>query len=125
MKRIYCLFLLALVGCGKQSTEYWIEQAKAPDAVLRLHAINALSQKTGEATSVVPVLVELLKDPDAFVRRDAVRALGSFGADARSAVPALLGLQKDKEMIRREAVSALMHIDPDAAAKFPKKKPKR
>jgi HEAT repeat protein len=125
MRKIYCLLLLALVGCGKQSTAYWSEQAKAPDAVVRLHAIHALSQKTEEAADVVPVLVGLLKDPDAFVRRDAVRALGGFGDDARSAVPALLSLHNDKEMIRREAVDALLQIDPDAAAKFPKKKPKR
>jgi HEAT repeat protein len=125
MKKMLCLLLLLCCGCGKKSTEYWVEKMKDPDTVTRLHAVDALRQRTEEAMVVVPALIEALKDSDAFVRRDAIKALASFGEDARPAVPALLALHQDKDNIRQAAIAALTEIDPEAVAKFPKKKTRR
>lgn len=123
MRTTLGISLLLLCGCGSNSTEFWLAKVKDPSSAERLHAIHALKDRTAEASTIVPALVESLRDSDAFVRRDAAHALAEFGSDARSAVPALLALQKDHEPVRRAAAEALRRIDPDAAERF--KKPLR
>jgi HEAT repeat protein len=65
----------------------------------------------------VPLLGEALLDPQCGARRHVAQYLGDMGPAARPAVPALLRtLQAEDPWLRFEAASALMHIDPDAAA---------
>jgi HEAT repeat protein len=109
---------LLLCGCREKPTSHWLEQLHSKDSSKRLHAVNALGQRSKDAAVVVPALAEALKDPDAFVRREAAGALGKLGSDARLAVPALLAAFKDRNTsVRKEAGHALKQIDPEAAAR--------
>ena len=66
----------------------------------------------------VPVLIESLKDKTDRDRVSSALYLGVAGHNARSAVPALLvALADSEDAIRREAATALVNIDPEAAEK--------
>jgi HEAT repeat protein len=118
MKKVLPLCVMLLVGCGRMSTDEWIEQLKSKDAAQRLHAVKALGERTTEAPRTVPALALALKDENAFVRRDAAAALGRIGEEARGAVPDLVAAGRDRNgNVRRAATDALQRIDPTALAK--------
>ena len=109
---IVSVVVLLAAGCGGRPTNEWVEQLKAKDAVERLHAIRALSERPAEAAVVVPALTDALKDSDPFIRRDAAYALAKLGPDARPAVQALRPLLKDRNQgVRKAATEALKKID--------------
>ena len=109
---------IGFCGCGARSTAEWIDQLHAKDSAERLHAVQALARRPGEAAVVVPALAEALTDEDTFVRRDAAKALGAFGPAAKPALPALLVSLRDKHAAVRKAVAdALRKIDAEAAAR--------
>jgi HEAT repeat protein len=116
MKRYLLIVSILLAGCGGKSTADWLAQLQAPDSAARLHAINALGNRTSEVSRVVPALASALQDPDAFVRRDAAEALGRFGPEAREALPALLPLLRDRHPgVRKAATRAVKKIDAEVA----------
>jgi HEAT repeat protein len=118
MNKVLPLCVVVLAGCGRMSTDEWIEQMKSKDASQRLHAVKALGERTAEAPRTVPALALALKDEDAFVRRDAARALGRIGAEAHGAVPNLVAAGRDRNgNVRRAAADALQKIDPTVVAK--------
>jgi HEAT repeats len=117
IRSVPLLFLLACSGCGKPSTVQLIDKLKAPETLTRLKAVRILPERTGDAATVVPALIEALKDEDADIRKGAALGLGTFGAKAEKAVPALQAAQRDRETeVRKAAGVALSYIDP----KFPK-----
>jgi HEAT repeat protein len=116
------LLLLSLVvllaGCGSRSTADLLNQLHAKESAQRLHAVNELARRAGEAEVVVPALAEALKDEDSFVRRDAARALGELGPAAKPALPGLvLALRDQHAAVRKAATEALRKIDTEAAAR--------
>jgi vesicle coat complex subunit len=112
------LLCLIACGCGKKSTAELISDLKSPDDKDRIIAVRTLPGKQGDATQVVPALIEALKDKDADVRRSAAIKLGSFGEQANDAVPALQAAQHDPDArVRESAGMALSRIDPKLAPK--------
>ena len=75
----------------------------------------------------IPALIGALnEDEDSSVRAQAAWALGVLGNGNKSAVAALAAARNDKDYIVRFSVtSALLKIDPEAAAKVGVKKPSR
>jgi HEAT repeat protein len=83
----------------------------------RIIAARTLPNRNGDATQVVPALIEALKDHEPDVRRSAAIGLGTFGEQAKDAIPALQTLLNDRDVRVREAAGkALTRIDP---VKFP------
>jgi hypothetical protein len=102
------------VGCGKsKSTDQLIGDLKSQEEKEKLSAVRLLPGRTGDATKVVPALIEALRDKDGDVRRSAAIGLGGFGGDAKDAVTALLSAQQDRDArVRESAKVALTRIDP-------------
>jgi HEAT repeat protein len=101
-----------------------IEALKGEDKEARKTAMQSLGEIGAAAKDAVPALVEILKSYKPFTRQtDAyyvVEALQGIGADAKAAVPTLMELARDgkpDEWTRRQAARAVMHIDPETAAK--------
>jgi HEAT repeat protein len=95
---------LALAGCSKeQSTDDLIEDLSSADEGDRIKAVRWLQQRKGDASKVVPALIESLKDTQADIRWSAAIGLGYFGAEAEDAIPALEGAQRDNDARVREA----------------------
>ena len=116
-RSVLLLFLLACVGCGQKSTDQLIADLKSPQDKDRLIAVRLLPQRKGDATKVVPALIEALKDKENDVRLSAAIGLGYFGEQAKDAIPALQEAQRDRDARVREAAGvALSRIDP---ARFP------
>jgi HEAT repeat protein len=115
---ILLLCLLALGGCGREkSTDELIGDLKSDQEKDRIVAARLLPQRKGDATQVVPALIESLKDKDGDVRWSAAIGLGYFGEQARDAIPALQAAKGDRDARVREAAGvALSRIDP---AQFP------
>jgi HEAT repeat protein len=114
---VLALGLLACAGCGKKSNDQLVQDLKSPNEKDRVVAVRLLAQRKGDATRVVPALIEALKDKEGDVRRSAAIGLGYYGAEARDAIPALQELQNDRDARVREAAAvALSRIDP---ARFP------
>jgi HEAT repeat protein len=115
----FVLFLcsLACAGCGnKKSTDQLLADLKSSEERDRVIAARLLQQRKGDATRVVPALVEALKDKTADVRWSAAIGLGYFGKQAKDAIPALQTAQQDRDARVREAASvALSRIDPSLA----------
>jgi HEAT repeat protein len=121
-KRLALAVLMGVLlpGCGKKGTADWIQDLGSADSSVRLHAVNALGGRRGEAPQVVPALARALQDPDPFVRREVANSLGRIGPDARDAVPGLVACVRDRQPhVRKAAVAALKKVDPEAAAKIP------
>jgi HEAT repeat protein len=113
---VLLLSLLACAGCGGKSTDKLIEDLKAPQEREQIIAVRLLPQRKGEATRIVPALMEALKDKSDGVRCGAAIGLGYFGGQAKDAIPALEAAQRDPDVKVREAAGvALSRIDP----KFP------
>ncbi len=112
------LCLLVCGGCGKQkSTNQLIADLKSSKERDRIVAVRLLQYREGDATQVVPALIEALKDNDGDVRWSAAIGLGYFGEQAKDAIPALQAAQHDSDPRVREAAGvALSRIDPE---KFP------
>jgi HEAT repeat protein len=108
--------LLACSGCSKQkSTDELIADLKSPEEGDRIVAVRLLPERKGEATKIVPALIESLKDKEGDIRWSAAIGLGLFADQAKDAVPALQVAQKDRDPRVREAARvALSRIDPTA-----------
>jgi HEAT repeat protein len=107
--------LAACAGCGQKSTDELISDLKSPQApeLDRVAAVRLLPQHKGDATRVVPALIEALKDAEDDVRWSAAIGLGYFGDQAKDAVPALQAARNDSDIRVREAAgAALSRIDP-------------
>lgn len=109
------LLCLLACGCGKKSTDQLIEDLKSPQEKDRLVAVRLLQQRQGDATKIVPAMIEALKDREADIRASAAIGLGYFGRQAGDAIPALqLATQGDRDARVREAAAvALSRIDPE------------
>ena len=68
-----------------------------------MNAVRLLQHRKGEASKVVPALIESLMDDQADIRWSAAIGLGYFGAEAKGAVPALEKAQGDTDARVREA----------------------
>src|SRR5260370_41683532 len=114
---VLLLCLLACAGCGKKkSTDDLIADLKSPQEKDRLIAVRVLPERKGDATKIVPALIEALKDREGDIRWSAAIGLGYFGEQARDAIPALKAAQRDRDARVREAVGkALSRIDPAIA----------
>ena len=114
---VIVLGMLACAGCGNQkSTDQLIADLKAPQEREQIIAVRLLPLRKGEATKIIPALIEALKDKSDGVRTSAAIGLGSFGPQAKDAIPALQEAGRDPDVRMREAVGvALSRIDP----KFP------
>ncbi len=111
---ILLLCLLAFGGCGKKkSTDELIADLKSGQEGDRLKAVRLLPQRKGDATKIVPALMESLKDKQGDIRLSAAIGLGYFGEQAKDAIPALQAAQRDRDARVREAAGvALSRIDP-------------
>ena len=124
-RSVLLLFLLACVGCGGKSTDQLIADLKYPQDKDRLIAVRLLPQHKGDATKVVPALIEALKDKENDVRLSAAIGLGYFGEQAKDAIPALEAAQQDRDARIREAAGiALSRIDPSHAPKTAPSRPR-
>lgn len=115
---VLLLFFLVCGGCSKKkSTDELIGDLKSTEERDRVIAVRTLPQHTGDATKVVPALIEALKDKGNDIRLSAAIGLGNFGEQAKDAIPALQAALKDRDARVREAAGkALSRIDP---ARFP------
>jgi HEAT repeat protein len=123
---VLLLCLLACGGCKKEkSTNELIADLKSSREGDRIRAVRLLPQREGDATRIVPALIESLKDKQGDVRWSAAIGLGYFGEEARDAIPALQQAQRDRDARVREAAGvALSRIDPQrfAASSKPARK---
>lgn len=108
-KRIWIVMFLgtlAFAGCSKvKSTDRLIADLDSAQEIDRIKAVRLLQHRKGDATKVVPVLIESLKDKEADVRWSAAIGLGYCGAEAKAAVPALNEAKMDKDARVREGAS--------------------
>jgi HEAT repeat protein len=124
-RSVVLLCLLACVGCGQKSTDQLIADLKSPQDKDRLIAVRLLPQRKGDATKVVPALIDALKDKENDIRLSAAIGLGYFGEQGRDAIPALEAAQQDRDARIREAAGiALSRIDPSHAPKAAPSKPR-
>ena len=115
---VLLLCLLACGGCKKEkSTNELIADLKSSQEGDRIKAVRLLPQREGDATRIVPALIESLKAKQGDVRWSAAIGLGYFGEEARDAIPALQQAQRDRDARVREAAGvALSRIDPQRFA---------
>jgi len=101
-----------------ESIAYWAAKSKDTDSKVRRAAAASLGQMRSEATSAIPILVDLLrKDTDLFVRQGAKLALASIGP---AAVTPVIELLKDNDwFVRWSAVVILGNIGVEAAIAIP------
>lgn len=100
-------------GCGQKSTNQLIQDLKAPTERDQIIAVRLLPQRKGEATKIIPALIEALHDKSDGVRTSAAIGLGTFGKQAKDAVPALETAAHDPDVrVREAAEEALSRIDP-------------
>ena len=104
--------LLALAGCSNAPpTDELLEDLSSKDEADRIKAVRWLQHRQGEATKVVPALIESLTDPETDVRWSAAIGLGYYGADAEVAIPALEKATTDSDpRVREGARVALSRI---------------
>ncbi|MDB5390270.1 MAG: hypothetical protein JWM11_5916 [Planctomycetaceae bacterium] len=106
-KRICLMALLGslvFVGCGSgQSTNDLIEDLKSSEEGDRIKAVRLVQLRKGDASKVVPALIESLQDQQADIRWSAAIGLGHFGAEAESGLTALEKAQRDPDARVREA----------------------
>lgn len=108
------LIVMGCAGCGSNlTTEAILHDLKSPRGAQRLKAVRELGYRQGEASTIVPELIESLRDRQAMVRWNAANALGSRGEQARPAIAALQEAREDSDVRVREAAgNALCRIDP-------------
>ena len=96
--------LLALTGCSKAPpTDKLLEELSSKDDGDRIKAVRWLQHRQGEATKIVPALIESLKDVQPDIRWSAAIGLGYYGTQAESAIPALEKAKGDSDARVREA----------------------
>ncbi len=96
--------LLTLTGCSKAPpTDKLLNDLSSKDEGDRVKAVRWLQHRQGEATKIVPALIESLKDGEVDVRWSAAIGLGYYGADAEVAIPALEKAKSDYDARVREA----------------------
>src|SRR5438552_693164 len=107
--------VLALAGCSKAPpTDKLLEDLSSKDEGDRIKAVRWLQHRQGEATKIVPALIESLKDVEVDVRWSAAIGLGYYGADAEKAIPALEKLKGDHDArVREGARVAISRISGD------------
>jgi len=94
---------LAFAGCNNgPPTDDLIGDLRSAEEGDRIKAARWLQHRQGDATKVVPALIESLKDVDPDVRWSAAIGLGYFGAEAESALPALEVAKADTDARVRE-----------------------
>ncbi len=97
------LSLLAFAGCGQgKSTDGLIGDLGSAKEGERVKAVRLLQHRQGDATKVVPALIESLKDEHADIRWSAAIGLGYFGSQAQAALPALREAERDTDSRVRE-----------------------
>ncbi len=97
------LSMLTCAGCNKEpSTDELIDDLSSAEEGDRIKAARWLQRRQGDATKVVPALIESLKDVDADVRWSAAIGLGYFGTKAEAALPALEEAKRDTDPRVRE-----------------------
>ena len=95
---------MAVAGCGNgESTDELVGNLSSTDANDRVAAVRQLQSRKGDASKVVPALIESLKDKNGDARWSAVIGLGYFGAQAKSALRELEKLKSDKDRLIRDA----------------------
>ena len=94
----------AASGCNRgKSTNDLLSDLSSSKELDRLKAVRLLQQRKGDASNVVPKLIESLQDSSVDIRWSAAIGLGYFGKKAETAIPALEEAQKDKDARVREA----------------------
>jgi len=100
----------------------------APEAPVRIRAVEALTKMGKAAAPAGGDIVAALADTDPLVRAGAIRAIGGLALEQRGAIPALMALFPDRDAIRAvaeyreagaEAVPQLINLTkhPDAAVR--------
>lgn len=84
---------------------------------LRQSVLKTLAVLGEEAAPAIPAIVSVLHSPDSFEQSIALETLAALGPVAKSAAPEVAKLLTDKheEFVRKDAATALLAIDPDAA----------
>jgi hypothetical protein len=116
---VLLICVLACAGCGtkEKTTPELLNDLKGTEDRDRVIAVRTLTNRKGDATQVVPALIEALKDKEPDIRLSAAIGLGAFGEQARDAIPTLQTAQNDHDTrVREAAAKALSRIDPE---KFP------
>ena len=85
-----------------------IKDLTSQNKVVRLDAVETLSELGNEATSAIPSLINMLHDKDPLVRETTALALAGFGAKATPAVPELIKLLGDQNRRVREGASVAL-----------------
>jgi len=99
-------------GKNDLTIEKLIENLKASDQVVRLHAATVLGSMGDDATQAVPALVELLWAENIHDRKLAALTLGKIGPAAKAAIPALFAAVDDEDDgVAEMAEWALEEID--------------
>jgi HEAT repeat protein len=95
------------------SMDFLIENLKASDQVVRLHAATVLGSMGDDARAAVPALIALLHDStNVHDRKLAALTLGEIGPAAAEAIPALFAaVDDDDEGLAEMAEWALEEID--------------
>ena len=92
-----------------------IKSLDSPNEVVRLTAIETISELGSEGVPAIPSLIKAIQDKDMLVRTAATFALAGLGSQASSAIPQLVKLLGDTNRNIREAASlALEKTGPEA-----------
>jgi HEAT repeat protein len=114
-QRVLIMILLCasvVAGCGKaKPTGDLIADLSSQNEGDRLKAVRWLQGRQGDATAVVPALMEALQDSHADIRWSAAIGLGYFGTKAAAALSALEKAQSDTDArVRNAARVAISRI---------------
>jgi HEAT repeat protein len=111
------VFALGFIGPAAESAvPSLVRHTADTNAMVRAYACMALGKIHAQPELAVPALVKCLDDPAS--ENQAMFALGQFGMDAKAAFPKLLRMRDTNQPgVRTPATSALIAIDPEAAAK--------
>ena len=92
-----------------------IKSLDSPNEVVRLTAIETISELGSEGVPAIPSLIKAIQDKDMLVRAAATFALAGLGPQASSAIPQLVKLLGDPNRNIREGASlALEKTGPEA-----------
>jgi HEAT repeats len=120
---VLLLCLLAWGGCNSgKSTDELIADLKSGTEIEGVIAARTLPRGKGDATRVVPALIEALTHRASDVRRSSALKLGEFHELAKDAIPALQKAEQDDgdARVREAAGIALSRIDPKGFPYRPK-----
>jgi hypothetical protein len=115
----YVAMVLSHIGKGAQDAlPVLIRDFTHTNQDVRLHAVNAVAQISGDAKVVIPPLVSALSDPYVSVRWGALSGLSRFWRTASNAVPEILKMTNDPGMLGTQSITqqvaiALWRIAPE------------